>query len=246
MKLLTLNAWGGRVPALLDFLRENKDIDIFCFQEIYNGGSVHTQDGRPADGDIYDKISDILNEHVGYFRPHYRGNFGLASFIKKGLQVNKEEDIYVYKERGWESESHVGNHARITQLLSLMVGGKKLNIFNIHGVWQKGVGKTDNPDRIEQSNRLIAYMEKFGGAKILCGDFNLLPDTESVKMIEDSGLDNLITKHGITSTRTSYYEKEDQFADYIFINDGVKDLGFEAVQEEVSDHRALKLDFELR
>jgi exonuclease III len=41
MKLITLNTWGGRVhKKLIKFLEENQEVDIFCFQEIYNGAKT--------------------------------------------------------------------------------------------------------------------------------------------------------------------------------------------------------------
>ncbi len=37
MKLLCLNVWGGKIhEPLLDFIKKHSDIDIFCFQEVFN------------------------------------------------------------------------------------------------------------------------------------------------------------------------------------------------------------------
>ena len=38
MKLISLNLWGGRIyEPLVKFLKSHsKEVDIFCFQEIYN------------------------------------------------------------------------------------------------------------------------------------------------------------------------------------------------------------------
>jgi exonuclease III len=40
MKIITLNTWGGiaGTQGLLDFFKKHEDTDIFCLQEIFNGG----------------------------------------------------------------------------------------------------------------------------------------------------------------------------------------------------------------
>ena len=118
-----------------------------------------------------------------------------------------------------------------------------LPIFNFHGLWN-GQGKTDTEDRLRQSENIINFLKTLSGEIILCGDFNLRPDTESIKIFEDFGLKNLIKDYNIKSTRTSFYEKEEKFADYIFVSAGVRVMEFKVLPEEISDHAALYLDFE--
>ena len=40
MKIISLNTWGGRggKENLLKFIEKYKDTDIFCLQEMWNGG----------------------------------------------------------------------------------------------------------------------------------------------------------------------------------------------------------------
>lgn len=246
LQLITLNAWGGRVKSILDFISNNKDVNFFCFQEIYNGPPNYLEQGGLATNvNLYSDIGKTLPEHKGYFRSQYNDNFGLASFVDRQLNLENEDEIYIYREKGYKSDSEVANHGRNLQSLHLSIEGKKLNIFNLHGLWT-GINKSDTPERLEQSKRTVDYMNNFDGAKILCGDFNLLPDTQSLKIIEETGMRNMITENNITSTRTSYYKKSVPFADYIFVNDEIDVRNFEVMEEEVSDHAALKLGFELR
>jgi endonuclease/exonuclease/phosphatase family metal-dependent hydrolase len=77
---------------------------------------------------------------------------------------------------------------------------------------------------------------------VLCGDFNLLPESESLLMLEQYGLRNLIREFGITSTRTSLYPKEGRFADYAFISEGIQLKSFEVLPDEVSDHAPLLIE----
>jgi endonuclease/exonuclease/phosphatase family metal-dependent hydrolase len=78
----------------------------------------------------------------------------------------------------------------------------------------------------------------------LCGDFNLPPNTKSLAMFEEFGLRNLISEYKINSTRTSFYTKEEKFADYIFVSNGIKVNDFSVLPDEVSDHAPLFIDFE--
>ncbi|OGL67290.1 hypothetical protein A2856_01205 [Candidatus Uhrbacteria bacterium RIFCSPHIGHO2_01_FULL_63_20] len=81
-----------------------------------------------------------------------------------------------------------------------------VHVVNFHGLWN-GLGKDDSPDRLEQSRKIVETIKKIDGEIILCGDFNLNPNTESMAIVEAAGLRNLVKEYGITSTRTSLYAK---------------------------------------
>jgi endonuclease/exonuclease/phosphatase family metal-dependent hydrolase len=86
-------------------------------------------------------------------------------------------------------------------------------------------------------------MEGIDTSKMLCGDFNLRPDTQSLELLEHDML-NLIKSHKVTSTRTSLYPKDEKFADYIFVSKDITVNQFNVLQHEVSDHAPLLLEFE--
>ena len=94
---------------------------------------------------------------------------------------------------------------------------------------------------INQSKAISDFVLKQGGDIILCGDFNLLPDTESIAILEKFDLKNLIKEYDIKSTRTSLYKKPLQFADYVFVSKGINVLDFKVLPDEVSDHSPLFL-----
>ena len=56
---------------------------------------------------------------------------------------------------------------------------------------------------------------------------------------------NLITEFKVTSTRTSLYDKQEPYADYIFVSPNIEVNQFRVLPDEVSDHAALYLDFGL-
>jgi len=78
---------------------------------------------------------------------------------------------------------------------------------------------------------------------VVCGDFNVLPDSVTFQALGRLGLIDLVVSQGHTDTRTSHYLKNGRFADYMLVNGDVDAARFEVVaQPEVSDHRALLLD----
>ena len=87
-------------------------------------------------------------------------------------------------------------------------------------------------------------MKTLSNPYVMCGDFNLLPNTQSIKKLEDFGLRNLIKENNITSTRTSFYTKTEKFADYALLSDEIDIKDFKVLPDEVSDHSPLYLEFE--
>lgn len=240
MKLITLNTWGGRLKEpFISFVKDNKDVDIFCFQEVCDQSREILESEYPDH--MYDQFSDLkalLPDHEGFFRPVLRGIYGVAIYVKKNISVTEEGEIIIHAS---ESEAITdGHHSRNMQWVKVGYEGKTLTIINVHGLWN-GKGKTDTPERIAQSLVIKRFVDTVDGPKILCGDFNLNPDTESLKIVEENMV-NLIKKYSITSTRTSFYPKEGKFADYIFVSPDIEVKNFEVMPEEVSDHAALFLE----
>ncbi len=251
MKLISLNVWGGRggKENLLKFIERYKDVEIFCLQEMWNGGNHmggKTTGGVVLKNIAYRLLTDIsalLHSYTGYFRPHYRDWYGLAIFIRKDLIVVDEGDTYVYKEKGWVHTDDRGNHARNIQWVTFETNVGLRTVINFHGLWN-GQGKGDSEDRLLQSDNIIKFLKNLSHPSVLSGDFNLRPDTQSLKKFEEFGLRNLIKENGITSTRTSFYKKPERFADYTFVSEGIRVKDFKILPDEVSDHAAMYLDFE--
>jgi endonuclease/exonuclease/phosphatase family metal-dependent hydrolase len=135
------------------------------------------------------------------------------------------------------------------QVLTLETNGKKFTVFNFHGVAQPG-NKLDTPQRIQNSKRLgLIWDSLLDSEKILCGDFNLYPEIESIKILE-SRARNLIKEFNIQNTRNQvswdkYPESHQKFADFTFVSPDLKVKSFEVPYNEVSDHLPMILEFEI-
>jgi endonuclease/exonuclease/phosphatase family metal-dependent hydrolase len=256
MKLITLNTWGGRAgkELLLSFFKEYRDdIDIFCLQEVfaaqYDGFDKQPTANQKLDASIFmnhgmQDIRDTLGKgYATLYHPHFYDLFGLMMAVKSNTPILESGDIFVHKHRTYEPKVDTANHARNIQYAKININNRPVTVINFHGLWN-GKGKADSEERIQQSKKIVSFLEGVKGEIILSGDFNLRPDTESISILEDVGLRNMVTEHGITSTRTSYYKKEEKFADYVFVTNGIDVKDFKMLPEEVSDHSALLLEFE--
>jgi endonuclease/exonuclease/phosphatase family metal-dependent hydrolase len=241
MKLLTLNIWGGHIRGpLLDFIKLHQDIDIFCFQEVYhNALNRVSDDDREVHLNIFSELQTVLPNHTAFFRPVVEETYGIGMFVKKEIDVLEEGEIYIHHNPNYRGRGPT--HSRNLQWVKCCIDQQNHTILNVHGLWN-GQGKTDSPERIAQSQKIREFMQDIRTPKILCGDFNLRPDTQSVKILE-TDMHNLIQTYRITSTRTSLYPKEEKFADYVFTSPEITVNSFEALKDEVSDHSPLLLDF---
>jgi len=257
MKIITLNTWGGRAGSkkIIDFLKTHKNnIDIFCLQEIwssphkdldgYNAGGLPIDHGNIMVNGKQD-ISRLLEKHHSFFCPHFGDNYGLLMMYKKDLKIVDKGELFVHKEKGYIPEGDLGNHARNIQYITFEDAGRLNTVINFHGLWN-GKGKIDSEDRITQSKNILKFINSLSRDVIFCGDFNLLPNTKSLLMFEESGLTNLVRKYRVKSTRTSYYKKSEKFADYILISKDIKVKDFRVLPDEVSDHAPLYLEYTQR
>jgi endonuclease/exonuclease/phosphatase family metal-dependent hydrolase len=241
VRLITLNIWGGLIRSpLLEFIKSQQEVDIFCFQEVYhNAHNKVSDDDAKVSLNIFSELHALLPKHNGFFKPVVQDTYGIGIFIKKALDVVEEGDINIYENPHYKGLGPT--HSRKLQWVKVRSGDQIHSIVNVHGLWN-GCGKTDTPERIEQSQKIRNFVDTLNTPTILCGDFNLRPDTESVKIIEN-GMKNLIQLYNIRSTRTSLYPKPEKFADYVFTSPEIVVNHFEVLKDEVSDHAPLLLHY---
>jgi endonuclease/exonuclease/phosphatase family metal-dependent hydrolase len=247
MKLISLNTYFGKIEKpLLEFLQKNKECDIWCFQEMCTGDPAGT---IWADAQINQlaNFKKALPEHQCFFSSQEEvGNFatGLAIFVRNNIKVNEFGEKFVHKSRNSMGKD-TGNLGRQVQYVTLTLNnGKRLTVINFHGLWFKGQDKNDIPERLNQSKKIREFIDSIPGEKIFCGDFNLRPDTESIKIIEKDYI-NLIKKYQIQDTRSQIYKVDIRSADYILISPGISPKKLELPKIVVSDHLPLIFDFNL-
>ena len=262
LSIIFLNTYNARYKdEFFKFLDDNRP-DVFCFQEIYSGlESVVTSTGSMVD-QYYQMRLKLGEEYYGYHNvrqedwPHstYKKHnpWGNAIFIKKRLNVCSYFEEYVL---GYRNSANKEDFSRTlpvgAQSITLLIAEKLVSITNFHGYYAGvGIGKGDTPERLLQSKNLLEHLEKLPGQKVLGGDFNLDPDTESIAILENSGMQNLIKHYKIGGTRTTKYPEEKRiknpFADYVFVQNNIKVTHFNVDTDFLgSDHAPMFLEIEV-
>jgi len=245
MKLITLNIWGGIVhDEVLDFIKNKKnETDIFCFQEIFKSDK-EIKISKGAYSNIKREVEEILPDFKGFYYPtagsgdlngfvDYPLFFGQETFVKNGIEVLDSGETYVYKNYNELSLYPNGkpNFPRNFVYTILEKDGKKFLVLNIHGFWAPAA-KFDNEHRFKQSQIILDFIEKYDS-------------------MLDEKLRNLVKEYKVPTTRSLLYdekwrvENNDKYADYIFTSDNVKVKDFKVLQDQVSDHLPLYLEFEI-
>lgn len=280
MKAIYLNIWAGKVyEPLMKYLRdESRDTDFFCLQEVFDSPLARTVSwgGR---ADILSHLQNALPDFISHYAvavKNYDGDeytdfelsHGDAIFSKKDITIASHGDFFISgEEMPLQGGPKIFPHK--LQYVRFEKDGVLYTLANVHGIAFPG-SKLDTSDRLAQSQKIADFLKDEQREKILGGDFNLMPDTESIRMIEragpvrgktpaasaaplvrasnGAGMRNLIKEYGITDTRGAIaherYPTSDRqyFADYAFVASGIRVINFTVPQVEISDHLPLILE----
>jgi endonuclease/exonuclease/phosphatase family metal-dependent hydrolase len=233
---------------------------------------AHTdRDLLPIRGNLFDEICQALPEHCGSFFPFAKNHitdgtftdldlyYGIAMFVRSTYQtiasrVEFVHDSFRFLVPGNKSEHlPLSRNAQFARILR--PDNQSIVVGHMHGLWDPA-GKMDTPARDRQAKKfstLAASMQADERTPmVLCGDFNLLPNSKFFEPFRSTmGFHELVTEGHYKSTRTSLYtgnpKKKGQplFADYMLVNGETKVEDFQVIfQPEVSDHCPLVLDIE--
>lgn len=261
MKLISLNTWGGKYfEPLIDFIKQHsKDTEIFCLQEIYDTSSDIKQYRNIIRANLLTELKNILKDFQCFYFPNLYGfddeakpttfdlSYGPAIFIDNSIKVTEHKDYFVYREKFLNNlKTDFSNLATPLQYICFKLNKKRFAIFNFHGT-SHPAHKLDSKKRIDQSRQAKEIINSKAGAKILVGDFNLLPETQSIKIFEKD-MKNLIKEFHILRTRSNlspYFRKPNfqKFADYTFVSYDIKVIDFQVPDVKISDHLPLILEF---
>lgn len=244
MKILTLNVWQGRLERVLLKHLETIDVDFACMQEAVE------YDGQPAGlATPYGKVGKSLRLDNHFFSPLTASRLGdkkisFGNVIYSKFPFSETSTIFTrgQYEDNFDFDTDDYN-VRAFQHSLVEIEGKKLHLLNHHGHHIDG-HKLGDDETMRQVQQISDYIEGLDGAIILCGDFNLSPESESIQRL-NSLLRNLAVDHSLKTTRSQLTYKN-EVCDYIFVNDEIDVKGFSMDETIISDHNALILDFEIK
>ena len=244
---------------LMEFIGESEpSTDFFCFQEVFNGDNELGLDlGRNLLDfklDILSKLMRALQNFDLFYAPTSTVKMGdgevtvgLAIFSKKGIKIDSKGDVTICR---CDKSDDLFGSSRNMQYVRLINNGAKITLCNFHGTVFPG-DKLDTGERLSQSRRIVEFLNKEDGERVLGGDFNLMPQTKSIEIIESSGMSNLIKDFNISSTRSDisyemykHMNNQQHFADYVFVSSDVNAKSFEVPRLGISDHLPLILQLD--
>jgi len=266
MKLLTLNValFETNNSRLIEFLKKENP-DIGCFQEVTRGLDKNV-DKEYISKDIIDKGTVSLKH--SFFGPtnvfgkfnmenfhgqddfHFdpKGFLEMGNYLKSKFEIKRARNIFLEGEFTYDTsrEKWPNEQQRAILVADLALDGRQpLRIVNYHGIWTRH--KKGNARTLEACKKILEYAQQIKGNVIICGDFNLFPNTPSIKVFEKDFV-SLVNQFNVKSTRPSSNELNGNgrnIVDYIFVDKKIKVNNFNVYDSDVSDHLPLVLDFAL-
>lgn len=230
MKIIFLNTFhSGVAQELRAYIEKHiATTDIFCFQEAPKEDRV-----------TYEDLFAEFEVHTAHKGDEPSNRYGNTTYIRKSVEVKKTDTLFEVDKDGIK--------LGLTTVFTVEVQGKLLMFCNVHGIPIPG-HKLDTPARLLQSQAILDAIS--GDAIIIGGDFNLLPETESVQVFAEHGYRNLIADFDIKTTRNRltferFPDNIQLYADYAFTSPAIKVTDFVVPGDVVSDHQPLELTFEL-
>lgn len=145
----------------------------------------------------------------------------------------------------WSNWPEEDNRAVQVSDLAIHSDQPNLRLLNYHGLWSRG--KEGNDRTIEANTKILKLAKEVDYPVIICGDFNLFPETPSMKLLSNE-LTSLVDTYSINTTRPRSNElsgMKRNVVDYVMVSKGIKVNIFSVPDGDVSDHLPLILDFEL-
>lgn len=228
LKIIFLNTWNGETrEQICEFIRQHaKDTDIFCFQEAYDDYM------RPRCRELLPEFLEVTHDKVTE-----HNDYAQAMYIKNTIPVLSADALL-------EDFADCGS----ALWAKIRMGGRHMYVCNVHGISRPG-DKLDTPGRLRQSREMLKFFADKDASVIFGGDFNLLPETESVKMFTDHRYTNLIDRYHIATTRNRHAweqhpDNKQYYADYVFSSPELAIQQFHVPQNEISDHLPLIVEVE--
>lgn len=196
---------------------------------------------------------EVKDFHQKNFHQKEVFSFDFGGFLKSGnliksrFKILKKANIFVsckkIKVTDW---SHwPKNQSKAIQVVDLLLSNsKQIRILNYHGIWTRE--KIGNKETWEACKKINELAKAVDHPVIIVGDFNLFPNTESMRVFKD--FNSLVDIYSIQTTRPESNELNHlkrNVVDYILVSKGMKVNSFEVLDSNVSDHLPLVLDFEV-
>lgn len=259
MKLICLNLAIkiDNSQKVINFLKQ-QNADIVCLQEVADHREESVVDTFRSKQDLDLRLNRLypyryfapLWQASGFTKVDFGGYIDQGNYILSKFQITNVKSLFFHKSYekvdDWVNvKFHNEDHARALQVAEVMIENKAIRIMNIHGIWTEN--KLGDKRTISQNKFILEEFKKSNLPTILVGDFNLSPESYSIKIL-DKVFRNITVENGIISTRPDFKDNLDSgnnVVDYAFIDNKIKCKSFKVLPQKISDHYPLILEFDI-
>lgn len=254
MKIFNLNISIklDNIDAVIPLISE-QDADIVTLQEVTQGmdETVHERFKKreaidAALGDRYPhRAFGALYSSYAQQKRDFGGLLEQGNYVLSKFPIMYADNRFFHRSfehiDDWSAWRET-DHARAVQVIDIMTPHGLLKVLNVHGIW------TANKVGDERTQRECEFIADAAGAgttpTIIIGDFNLLPDSPSLAVL-NAKWKNLNSAFGITTTRPRFedaLESGETMVDYAFVNEYFKVSSYAVIETDLSDHLPLVLE----
>ncbi len=269
MNILYFNAYNGKgdPESYFNLLTESvQNCEVLCLQEI--DSVVHIE--HNVFGNMLNhrqKTVQLLEKtHYLYFAARQNtwnlpdkdskdSEWGLMIAVRREIPITEYREKYILYHRNAGIKVDLTDLPVLVQAVKVHYRDEYIWVVNFHGYYAGGfvggvtAGKSDTPERIDQAWKLVQFIVELQEEcpVVIGGDFNVNPDTLLIQKLTEIGMQNLIQRYNIPTTRTSLYKAEKKakwpFADYVFVDPRITVQDFMVDSDSLaSDHAPMKLE----
>jgi len=258
MKIISFNI-GIKIDnstQVAEYLKAQQ-ADIICLQEVMRPLEPSAYAMFRSEETIRDILKDdysfyffapewVANKHKRHVRPNEKGIRDFGGMVEQGkLVLSKHPILHGYNyfyHKNYEFDCDRTNfyngddHGRALQICEIEINGVIIQVANVHGIYSSD--KLDSDRSIRQIQFILSKLQEKNLPNILLGDFNLLPTTESIALINKN-------YHNINNTfKISKTIPKGKMIDYVFLSRELT-AGKLIVEEiDISDHYPIILELE--
>lgn len=252
LKIVQVNIYAGKyLEDLVDFLK-GENPDFVTTQEVTTNGFNLSGNLK---SDLFEVFQANLNMH-GVFNGDLKlkgdesSVFGNAVFSK--YKIVSKNVVTLKEYRPVSLEELEGIKGNVRELISrhlldatVVINESRFHIMSIHGAWT--APPQDTVETLRQAKVVADYLKTIKGPFILGGDFNNIPESRTIGIINEVAV-NLMINSGVGQTTHPKIHKivpRGYSVDYIFVSEHFKLKKIEVPDVTVSDHLPVVAELEL-
>ncbi len=243
---INVNHGGEQIYELEQFIREENP-DIIFIQEAYNS----LNEAKEKRLQTVRLFSEWIGTDYNAFQAAYhdgdvavdRGSAIISRFpvIESGGIVFNSPYTTIYNE---VSLGDWSNQPRVLQTATVEINKNRLHLINIHGVWDFH-GK-DSERRHAQSRRILELAAD-KSPLIIAGDFNMNPDTQAIRFLEESykSVFGNELKTTFNMKKKSNPDFGSAVVDLMFVTKDITIMSKKCPEVDISDHLPLIVEIKI-